>query len=294
MGNLATLEAFQASVRQFCDLYRVDPAVVAVDAHPGYLGSRWARVHHPGAVVEVQHHHAHIASVMAEHGLDPNRQVIGMAFDGTGYGADGTIWGGEILEATAFDYRRVGHLAPIPLPGGDAAVRHPCRVALSHLRAADIAWSDDLPCVRQASAIELDVLDRQLSSGLACVPTTSMGRLFDAVSSLLGLRHHTTFEAQAAIELEQAAAGHLDEAPLLSFELDADGAFDAAPVLAGLVAVGRGGVSVGARAAGFHLSVAALVVGVAQASRERTGATTVVLGGGVWQNALLRGLACHR
>lgn len=294
MGNLATLEAFEASVRQFCELYGVTPGIVAVDAHPGYLSSRWARRHHPEAVVEVQHHHAHIAAVMAEHGLDPDGEVIGIAFDGTGYGDDGTIWGGEILEATALGYRRAAHLSAVPLPGGDAAVRHPWRIALAHLWASGIAWSDDLAPVRHARTEELGVLERQLEAGLACVPTTSVGRLFDAVSSLLGLRHDVTYEAQAAIELEHAAAGHLSEAPTLAFERGSDGAFDVAPVLAGLLALRRAGLSVGAAAAGFHLALVDLVVDVACDSRRRTGSSTVVLGGGVWQNALLAGLARRR
>ncbi|MHB8294718.1 MAG: carbamoyltransferase HypF [Acidimicrobiales bacterium] len=294
MGNLATLEAFEASVHQFCELYGVAPGLVAVDAHPGYLSSRWARRRYPDAVVEVQHHHAHIAAVMAEHGLDPDGEVIGIAFDGTGYGDDGTIWGGEILEATALGYRRAGHLSAVPLPGGDAAVRHPWRIALAHLWAAGIAWSDDLAPVRHAQEEELGVLERQLEVGLACVPTTSAGRLFDAVSSLLGLRHDVTYEAQAAIELEHAAAGHLSEAPRLAFERAPGGTFSAAPVLAGLLAERRAGLPVGAAAAAFHLALVDLVVDAACDSRQRTGSSTVVLGGGVWQNALLAGLTRRR
>jgi hydrogenase maturation protein HypF len=293
LGNLETLEAFDASVRQFCEMYRVRPAVVAIDAHPGYLGSRWARSHYPALIVEVQHHHAHVASVMAEHHVAPGRPVIGMAFDGTGYGDDGTIWGGEILEATAAGYHRVGHLSSVPLPGGDAAVRHPWRAALTHLNAAGIRWDDDLPPVRHASSLERGVLDHQLSSGLACVPTTSMGRLFDAVSSLLGVRHDVTYEAQAAIELEQAAVAGGDEPPSLRFAWRSDGTFDAAPVLAGLVAAIRRGTSIGSAALAFHAAVAEVVVTAAQASRARTGASTVVLAGGVWQNALLCRLARH-
>ncbi len=294
LGNLTTLETFETSVRQFCELYRVEPAIVVVDAHPGYLGSRWARRHHAGSVVEVGHHHAHVASVMAEHGLDPDAEVIGMAFDGTGYGDDGTIWGGEILEATASAYRRVGHLATVPLPGGDAAVLHPWRVALAHLWAAGIAWSDDLPPVGRARRSDLGVLDRQLATGLACVPTSSMGRLFDAVSSLLGLRHDITYEAQAAIDLEHAAAGHLDAAPSLRFGSGPNGVVEAGPVLVGLIAAMRSGAPVGAAAAGFHLAVVDLVVRAATGSRRRSGSSTVVLSGGVWQNALLSGLARRR
>ena len=136
MENLETLAAFERSVAQFCELYDVRPEVVAVDAHPGYATSRWARRTHAGRVVEVQHHHAHIAAVMAEHECDPSQPVIGIAFDGTGYGTDGTIWGGEVMVADAYEFERVGHLVSVPLPGGDAAIRHPSRMALAHLDAA--------------------------------------------------------------------------------------------------------------------------------------------------------------
>jgi hydrogenase maturation protein HypF len=220
--------------------------------------------------------------------------VIGVAFDGTGDGDDGTIWGGEILEADAFGYRRAGHLAAVALPGGDAAIRHPRRVALSHLHAAGLAWDDDLAPVASADAVELAVVARQLTTGFGCVATTSMGRLFDAVSSLLGLRHEVTYEAQAAIELEHAAAGHLDHAVGLAFDCGPDGVYDAAPVVADLVGARRAGASTGAAAAGFHLAVADLVVHAARASRASTGCTTVVLSGGVWQNTLLSTLARSR
>lgn len=335
MGNLATLEAFEASVGQFCELYRIEPSIVAVDAHPGYLSSRWARgrlTRSPeegngcrdlGAVrfadtwelVEVQHHHAHVASVMAEHGLDPLCEVIGLAFDGTGYGDDGTIWGGEILEATAVGYRRVGHLGEVLLPGGDASVRHPWRAALAHLHAAGIGWGEDLDPVRHARDTELRVLARQLDGGIGCVPTTSMGRLFDAAASILGLRHEVTYEAQAAIELEHAAAGYLgagdpvarvrlrrrttdcmvtgvgEGMPPLAFGTSPDGVYDPSPVVAGLVYAASRGVPVAAAAAAFHLAVAEMARCAAVASRDRTGCSTVVMSGGVWQNVLLAGLA---
>src|SRR5690606_9957287 len=163
------------------------------DLHPGYRTTAWARERARDLALGVQHHHAHVAAVMAEHGRDPHRPVVGVAFDGTGYGTDATIWGGELLVADATGFERVTHLAPVPRPGGDAAVRHPARVALAHRRTAGIAWDDRLPCVAALTETERRVLAVQLDRGVACVATTSMGRLFDAFASLLGLRHTISF-----------------------------------------------------------------------------------------------------
>ena len=282
MENLETLDAFERLVTQFQRIHAITPEVVAIDAHPGYATSRWARARHPDRIVEVQHHHAHIAAVMAEHECDPHEGVIGFAFDGTGFGDDGTIWGGEVLLADADGYERVAHLAPVDLPGGDAAIRNPCRVALTHLRRAGVEWTDDLAPVRVMQRPELDLLERQLERRVACVPTTSMGRLFDAVASLLGLRHHISYEAQAAIQLEMAAAGSADR-EAYRFALDGP-IIDQTPVVRAIVDDVRGGVPVGDVARRFHAAVRDLVVAVAD---RTSGRTTVALSGGVFQNALL-------
>jgi len=292
MENLDTLDAFERSVAQFAALYAVRPDVVAVDAHPGYATAAWARRRHPDRVVEVQHHHAHIAAVMAEHECDPHRPVVGCAFDGTGYGSDGTIWGGEVLVADVDGYERVAHLVPVPLPGGDAAIRHPCRVALSHLAAAGVDWAGDLPPVGHLSSIERDLLRRQLDRDVACVPTTSMGRLFDAVASLLGLRHEVTYEAQAAIALETAAAGATSAGRKYSFGLG-NGLIDQRPVVAAIVDDLRAGVDIAAIALAFHEAVVVAVVTVAERVRAESGIDVVALSGGVFQNALLTQRCVH-
>lgn len=206
MDDLATQRAFERAVAQLESLTPVRPELLAADRHPGYRSARWAGRNAQGRpVVRVQHHHAHVAAAMAEQGLDGSRPVIGVAFDGTGYGDDGAVWGGEILLADYDGFARFGHLAYVPLPGGDAAVRRPYRMALAHLRAAGIGWSDELACVTACPSDERLVLERQLERHLNCVPTSSMGRLFDAVSSLAGVCHRAGYEAQAAMELEATA-----------------------------------------------------------------------------------------
>jgi len=293
MGSLETWTAFERSARQLAGLYGIAASQVVADAHPGYQTRRWADEAAPGPVAEVYHHHAHIASVMAEHGVPAGRRVIGLAFDGTGFGTDGTIWGGEVLVAGYDDFARVGHLRPVPLPGGDAAIRRPCRAALAHLWAAGIEWAEDLPPVAALCPDERAILARQLERGTGCVPTSSMGRLFDAVSSLLGLRHEATYEAQAAMELQWAAEESLrrsDPTPSYRFELGGV-QIDPSPVLRGLDADLRRGAATGAMAAGFHAAVARLVADVAVLQRARTGIDVVALSGGVFQNVLLLGLA---
>ncbi len=308
LDDLHTLEAFDAAIGRFTAFHGVDPELIAIDAHPGYATTAWAR-RRAGTtpVVTVQHHHAHVAAVLAEHGADPRRPVAGLAFDGTGYGPDGTIWGGEVLVASALGYERVAHLAPVPLPGGDAAVRNPWRVALAHLRAAGVAWAPDLPPVSRLAGgpdgAEGRLLAHMLSTGTGCVPTSSMGRLFDAVASLAGLRHEISFEAQAAIDLETAASGAWDEAVTgYRFGLtdqrgltDQGGVavIDAAPVIVAVVEDLRAGVAPGVLAARFHRAVADAAVTVAVAAARSRRLDTVVLGGGVFQNVLLTEL-CQR
>jgi hydrogenase maturation protein HypF len=288
MGSLETLAAFERSTAQFGDLYRVDPEGVAADAHPGYQTHRWAdEADRP--VTWVQHHHAHIAALMVEHGVPADERVIGFAFDGTGYGGDGAIWGGEVLIAGYDGFDRAAHLRNVPLPGGDATITKPYRAALAHLWAAGIGWTPDLPPVRQASASERAVVRRQLERDVHCVPSSSMGRLFDAVSSLLGVRHEASYEAQAAMELEWIATTHRHKARTYRFGQSND-EIDPAPVLRALVDDLRAGYPVGALAAGFHHAVAVLIAETAIALRAATGLNRVALSGGVFQNVLLLAL----
>ena len=208
IGDLETLESVEAlerAVRHFERLYAITPQRIVCDLHPGYASSRWAEreaARRGVPLVKVQHHHAHIAGLMAEHGLDGASPVLGVCFDGTGYGTDGAIWGGEVLLADYHGFRRLAHLKYVPLPGGDGAIRHPSRAALAHLWAAVVPWADDLPPVAATTEAERRVLRRQLETGFNAPPTSSAGRLFDAVAALAGVRQTVSYEAQAAMEFE--------------------------------------------------------------------------------------------
>ncbi|MFF8395367.1 carbamoyltransferase HypF [Streptomyces sp. NPDC016172] len=284
MGDLATLEAARRADTHLRGLTGVSPELVAADRHPGYHSTRWAARLAGHAPVLVQHHHAHIASAMAEHGLDGTTPVIGVAFDGTGYGTDGTVWGGEILLAGYGGFRRYAHLSPAPLPGGDAGVANPCRLALARLWAAGLPWDTDLPCVTACRPDELSFLEQQLTGGLACVATSSMGRLFDAVSSLVGVCHRAGYEAQAALELEAAATSAWGaDTSAYTFARG----LDPASVLSALVADLRRGTPAAVLAARFHRAVARAVAEICRRVRQDTGLTCVALSGGVFANVLL-------
>jgi hydrogenase maturation protein HypF len=241
------------------------------------------------APLAVQHHHAHIAAVMAEHGLDGGEPVLGIAFDGTGYGVpDGTIWGGEMLLADYRGFRRVGHLRAVPLPGGDAAVRNPARVALAHLHVAGVRWDPRLPCVAACTGEERMVLARMLESGAGCTTATSAGRLFDAVASLAGVRHTSTYEGQAAVELEAAGAraGAVEGYPV-GLTAGSPLVLDTAPLMreAALdVLRGAAGAHISAR---FHAGLATASALAALRLAQQAGTDTVALGGGVFANMLL-------
>jgi hydrogenase maturation protein HypF len=262
--------------------------------HPTYLSTQYALREADDTVrVPVQHHHAHVAACMAGSGLDGSRPVIGVAFDGTGYGTDGAIWGGEFLVADYAAFRRVAHLAYVALPGGDTAIRKPYRQALAHLRAAGVAWDEALAPVRTASPMERGVIAQQIERGLNTFPTSSMGRLFDAVAAIAGVRQRVSYEAQAAIELEML----VDEAESTAYEwqLETTGwsfsqeslQIGAGPIIQSVVGDVKAGVPQGVIAARFHNCVAALVDRLCRFVRAETGLNQVALSGGVWQNVTL-------
>ncbi len=295
MATWETLRAFERAVGQLTEI-RGKPARMAADLHPGYHTRSWAERRAGDRPLDlVQHHHAHVVSLLAEHGRI-GEPVVGVSFDGTGYGCDQTIWGGEILALGTDSHRfvRVGHLLPVPLPGGDAAVRNPWRMALSQLWMAGIDWTPDLAPVAAAALDELRLTRSQLESGTGCVPCSSMGRLFDAVASLLGVRHRIDYEGQAAIELEALAESALDDPrtrPSLPLMVRDDGVIDPTTMVQTLVAALYAGTRPALLAAAFHEAVADAV---AKVVGQVAGAVRLVgLTGGVFQNVLLLG-ACRK
>ena len=293
MDDLATLQAFDRATDHLATITGVEPGVLVTDRHPSYRSAQWAVRNAGGREVRrVQHHHAHIASAMADNGHDGASRVIGFAFDGTGYGDDGAVWGGEVLLADYDGYDRAAHLRYTWLPGGDAGVRNPCRMALSHLRNARIAWDPSLPCVRACSEDEVRMLATQLDQGFGCAMTSSMGRLFDAMSSLAGVCHRVSYEAEAAMRFEGLARSAVDDCgALYEFDLHGDHAapwqLDASPVVRAAARDVIAGVPAAIVAARFHRAVASAVVRIAIGLREQHALNTVALSGGVFLNVLL-------
>ncbi|MEZ0353504.1 carbamoyltransferase HypF [Mycobacterium sp. pR1184] len=286
MGSWETLRTFERAVRQLSEI-RGEPSRLAADLHPGYHTRSWAERRAGDRPLDlVQHHHAHVVSLLAEHGR-LGEPVVGVSFDGTGYGCDDTIWGGEILVLGHHSHRfvRAGHLLPVPLPGGDAAVRNPWRMALSQLWMAGIDWTPQLAPVAAASVEELRLTRSQLESDTGCVPCSSMGRLFDAIASLLGVRHRIDYEGQAAIELEALAERAAGNGPVLPLTVRADGVIDPASCVQAAVLALYAGTPPALLAAAFHRAVA---IAVAQVVAQVAGPIRLVgLTGGVFQNVLL-------
>jgi hydrogenase maturation protein HypF len=285
--NYETMVFFQQTLERMKMLFRIQPAAAAYDLHPMYLSTKFALALEGVEKIAVQHHHAHIASCMAENGL--SGKVIGVAFDGTGYGTDGKIWGGEFLIADYAGFERRAHLRYIPLAGGDTAVREPWRLGLSYLLDAFGPEIDglDLPLLRRIPSKKLAAVRTMIERGINTVQTSACGRLFDAVAAIAGVRDEVNFEAQAAIELEMAVLPSVDAA--YPFELGAgDSAeIDMRPAIQAIVRDVLTGKSTGWIAAAFHNTVAAIVIEVCRRLRAAEGIRSVCLSGGTFQNLYL-------
>ena len=291
--NLETQESFEQGVRHLSHIFRVEPQIIAYDLHPNYFTTEYTRRSSPDIPhIGVQHHHAHIASCMAENGLE-NRRVIGLSFDGTGYGTDGTIWGGEILLASYADFERFAHLEYLPLPGGDIATRSPWRIAAGYAHALGIDI-EGLPFLQNINRQALHILRQQIDRKLNTPLTSSMGRLFDAVASMIGIRNEVTYEAQAAIEMEVLSRPFLSVAepyPYVVEETKSGRIIHVKDILSSVVKDIRGDEPIGLIGARFHRSIARMAIDVCKSARENTSLNEVFLSGGVWQNQILLDLA---
>ncbi len=309
LENVETLDHYREALRRFTALFRIEPEVVARDLHPGYLSSRIADEVGVPRVVDVQHHHAHIAAVAGEHGVvDP---VIGVAFDGTGYGDDGHTWGAEIILADLKGYRRLARLRYAPMPGGDLAARRPWRVAAGYASLEpDLAESFGIAC-RDVPDEERRIVGVQIEKGVNAPLASSMGRLFDAAAAVLGVRRGSSYEGQAAMELEALARRFVSGSPgvggdpaesigsasvrarlpRITMPVDRSpgdpAVMDPVPLLAELADRAAAGEDAGLLAAAFHLSVGDTTVELAASACEDHSIAHVALGGGVFQNSLL-------
>ncbi|MCK4403369.1 MAG: carbamoyltransferase HypF, partial [Dehalococcoidia bacterium] len=292
MENMGTLEHFGNTISLYKRLFRIEPEIVAYDLHPDYLATKYAQELSKSGpkLISVQHHHAHIASCMADNGLQS--AIIGVAFDGTGMGSDGHIWGGEFLVADYKSFSRLGHLEYLPLPGGDAAIKRPYRTAigyiLSLLRENALRR---LAFMELVSEVEAEVIKRQIERGLNSPLTSSMGRLFDAISALIGIRGKIDYEGQAAVELEMAACKeNADDNESYPYNITKDRGMriiKLRELLQAIVEDLKQGSSKARISIRFHNTIAQMTNEMCQLIANETGINQVALSGGVFQNRLL-------
>lgn len=297
LSNYDTFNAFGRGIEHFEHLFRLSPEYIAHDLHPDYMSTRYAIERAEQDTVQrygVQHHHAHIASCMIENDIPADKNVIGVAFDGTGYGIDRAIWGGEFLIAGYETFQRAAHLDYVPLPGGDAAIRTPARTALAYLWHSDIPWTPDLNCVQAVSDVEKQVILNQLIKKINSPFTSSMGRLFDAVASLIGVRQRINYEAQASIEFEALCDRYESSSYPIKLIFDPPGSdaknmlkIDIKEIISSIKMDLDRGIGKPIIVAKFHNTVSNMVSDVCCLLRDRCACNTVVLSGGVWQNLTL-------
>ncbi len=287
LEDLSTYEFFQMTVQHLKRLLAIDPEVIAYDLHPDYLSTRYALEQPDVRRFSVQHHHAHVVSCMAENGIDG--PVIGLAFDGTGYGTDAKVWGGEILFADTTGFRRAAHLAYVPMPGGSAAIQEPWRMAVSYLFRAfgDEFLELDIPAIKRLDPKRLRVIREMISKRFNAPDTSSLGRLFDGVAALLGIRDRVSFEGQAAMELEMLAKEHVDE--IYDYEWIPDDVFKirCEPIIRGVASDILKGHDPSRISGIFHATLIRLFVDLCGVLSKENGLDRIVLSGGVFQNSIL-------
>lgn len=291
MENLETMEQYINTISLYKRLFRIEPKIIAHDLHPEYLATKYAKelaLKDNIRLVPVQHHHAHIVSCMADNGLEA--PVIGVSFDGTGYGSDGNIWGGEFIVADYQKFNRMGHIEYLPLPGGALAIKKPYRTAISYLLSLGLNLNQGLNLIKQVDPLEIDIIKNQIEKNLNSPLTSSCGRLFDAVSALIGIRGIIEYEAQAAIDLEMLAcdeAGESGSYPFIVIESDGVSIIKLQDLFAAIVYDLQGNTPTARIAMKFHNTVARMIVDLCKVISSNIGLTYVALSGGVFQNRLL-------
>jgi hydrogenase maturation protein HypF len=285
LENYETMRFFEETLARMKRLFKVEPLAAVHDLHPGYRSTRMALESGIERKIGVQHHHAHIASCMAEnHLLGP---VIGVAMDGTGFGTDSTIWGGEFLVADFAGFGRRAHLRSVPIPGGDAAVRQPWRMARSYLRDAFASQIPDLACFQAVPQRQLELVDKMIAQRIQTMETSSCGRLFDAIAALAGLATEVTFEGQAAIALETAAVPGINERYEFEIEPGEPEVLDMRPTLIAVVKDLTLGRRIGEISALFHNSLSAAIAELCSRIQRAENLNQVCLSGGTFQNVYL-------
>jgi len=285
------LEFFKESITSFKKMFRVKPEIIACDLHPDYLSTQYVeeiKVKKGLKVVKIQHHHAHIVSCMAENNV--KEKVIGVAYDGTGYGDDGNVWGGEFLLCDLKKYSRVGHLKYYPLPGGDKAIVEPWRMAYSYLYSiyGSKAKTLDIDFNRRMDYDKLSIIEKMIDKNINSPLTSSCGRLFDAASSLIGIRDEISYEGQAAMELESFCASGITERYKFSiYKEEEKFIIDSRGIFIDIIADLKKGLDKKIMAAKFHNTVAEFTVDLCGKIRKNTGINEVALSGGVFQNKYL-------
>jgi hydrogenase maturation protein HypF len=293
MENLETMDHFENTIALYKKLFRIEPEVIAHDMHPDYLATRYAHEIADTSgkrLVSVQHHHAHIVSCMVDNRLE--NPVIGVAFDGTGYGSDGNIWGGEFMVADYRGFRRVGQLENLPLPGGAMAIKKPYRTTIGYLLSlfGEDILNQKLPFFKWVDSNEVGIIKKQIENGINSPLTSSCGRLFDAISALIGVRSEVEYEAQAAIELEMLAYDEKNETALYPFSIVEQNGLSVIKLqelFSALISDLQNGTAQARIAIRFHNTIARMILMLCQVISKKSNITDVVLSGGVFQNRLV-------
>jgi hydrogenase maturation protein HypF len=289
LENIESFDFFREAIAHLSRILEIEPEVIAHDLHPDYLSTKWASTQNGARLVGVQHHHAHIAACMAENLIDG--RVIGLALDGTGYGTDGQIWGGEALIAGYATFERAAHFAYVALPGGAAAIREPWRMAVSYLVQAfgEDFLTLDIPFVRELQRGKAELVLRMIAQRVNSPLTSSCGRLFDAVAALIGIRQEVSYEAQATIELEMLGRSSTatDGYPLAIRRQDQCWQIDASSLFAGIVEDLRRKVCTETISRRFHNGLVETLVRLACLLREESSLNQICLSGGTFNNLLV-------